>query len=191
MRKRGGAWAVQEVHHAYACLPVLLHGTLPLSASACTSTSPLSRFHHPLPKGAISAVIPWSTEPRDGGLAVHTIVLFGGGCEAGKAGSRALHVKLLGDVRPLFYVPVPRAKSLFGDVSMVTVGFPYLVSRMRPPAAATAGRAWWRCSVSWSSTLPVCCTCVVHLLTCAFRLSHCSWPAGLPHPSPGSERRCS
>jgi len=60
---------------------------------------------------------------------VHTTVLFSGSCEAGKAAARTLHVKLLGDVRTLFYVPAPRAKSLFGDVYMVTVSHPFLVSR--------------------------------------------------------------
>ncbi len=55
-------------------------------------------------------MIPWSTEPKNGGLAVHTIVLFSGSCEAGKAAARALHVKLLGDVRPLFYVPARAAR---------------------------------------------------------------------------------
>ena len=73
-----------------------------------------------------------------GGVSVHTTVLFGGSCEAGKAAARALHVQLLGDVRPLFYVPAPRAKSLFGDVYMITVGFPYLV---RAGAEHRAGRA--------------------------------------------------
>ena len=62
-----------------------------------------------------------------GGILVHTTVLFSGSCAAGKEAARALHVKLLGDVRPLFYVPAPRAKSLFGDVYMITVGFPFLV----------------------------------------------------------------
>ena len=62
-----------------------------------------------------------------GGVLAHTIILFGGSCEAGKAAARSLHVKLLGDVRAMFYVYAPRAKSLFGDVYMVTVGFPYLV----------------------------------------------------------------
>ncbi len=76
-------------------------------------------------------MLPWSTEPNTikGGILVHTIVLFSGSCEAGKAAARTLHVKLLGDVRPLFYVPVPRARSLFGNVYMVTLGFPYLVRR--------------------------------------------------------------
>ena len=78
-------------------------------------------------------MLPWSTEPNTlrGGTLVHTIVLFSGSCEAGKAAARDLHVKLLGDVRPLFYVPAPRARSLFGNVYMVTVGFPYLVSKVQ------------------------------------------------------------
>ncbi len=59
---------------------------------------------------------------------MHTTVLFSGSCEAGKAAARTLHVKLLGDVRTLFYAPAPRAKSLFGDVYMVTVSHPFLVS---------------------------------------------------------------
>ena len=59
---------------------------------------------------------------------MHTTILFSGSCEAGKAAARTLHVKLLGDVRPMFYVPAPRAKSLFGDVYMITVSHPYLVS---------------------------------------------------------------
>ena len=79
--------------------------------------------------GAISEVIPFSTEPNKlkGGILAHTIILLGGSCEAGKVAARALHVKLLGDVRPMFYVYAPSAKSLFGDVYMVTIGFPYLV----------------------------------------------------------------
>jgi len=103
-------------------------------------------------------VIPWSTEPKNGGLAVHTIVLFSGSCEAGKAAASALHVKLLGDVRPLFYVPAPRAKSLFGDVYMVTVGFPYLVSgpgTLQPllvmPAPAAESQ-WVGCLLGQSRT---------------------------------------
>ena len=58
---------------------------------------------------------------------MHTTILFSGSCEAGKAAARTLHVKLLGDVRPLFYVPAPRARSLFGNVYMITVSHPYLV----------------------------------------------------------------
>ncbi len=83
-------------------------------------------------------MIPWSTEPKTGGLAVHTILLFSGSCEAGKAAARALHVKLLGDVRSLFYVPAPRAKSLFGDVYMVTLSHPYLVRWGSCPLPLTA-----------------------------------------------------
>ena len=80
--------------------------------------------------GTISDVIPTLTEPNTakGGVSVHTTILFSGSCEAGKAAARTLHVKLLGDVRPLFYVPAPRAKSLFGDFYMITVSHPYLVS---------------------------------------------------------------
>ena len=80
--------------------------------------------------GAISNVIPTQTDRNaaKGGISVHTTILFSGSCEAGKAAARALHVKLLGDVRPLFHVPAPRAKSLFGDVYMITVSHPYLVS---------------------------------------------------------------
>lgn len=75
-------------------------------------------------------MIPTLVEPNTakGGVSVHTTILFGGSCLAGKAAARSLHVKLLGDVRPLFYVPAPRAKSLFGDVYMITVSHPYLVS---------------------------------------------------------------
>ena len=99
---------------------------LPEFTMSCTRSAAFSLLGH---AGAISNVIPFSTEPNrvKGGILVHTIVLFRGSCEAGKAGARNLHVKLLGDVRPLFYVPAPHAKSLFGDVYMVTVGFPYLV----------------------------------------------------------------
>lgn len=75
-------------------------------------------------------MIPLSTEPnkQKGGILAHTVILFSGSCATGKAAARALHVKLLGDVRPLFYVPAPRAKSLFGDVYMATESHPYLVS---------------------------------------------------------------
>ena len=72
---------------------------------------------------------------------MHTTILFSGSCAAGKDAARALHVKLLGDVRAMFYAPAPRAKSLFGDVYMVTIGFPYLVS--------LAGRCVWQRAAEW------------------------------------------
>ena len=109
--------------------------------------------------GAISEVIPWSTEPNriKGGVSAHTIILFSGSCEAGKAAARTLHVKLLGDVRTLFYVPAPRAKSLFGDVYMITVSHPYLVRRRRrvlalqPASSRTTAR---RCHAPMPPALP-------------------------------------
>ena len=88
--------------------------------------------------GIISAVIPWATQPEDGAVAVQTVVLFSGSCAAGKAAAAALQARLQGDVRALFFVPArgysakgqrppygPR--SLFGDVHMEAVGYPYLV----------------------------------------------------------------
>lgn len=94
--------------------------------------------------GAISDVLPTLVEPNSakGGVSVHTTILFSGSCEAGKAAARALHVALLGDVRPLFAVPAPGARSLFGDVYMITVSHPYLVSLL----GAGSGRAAQRCA---------------------------------------------
>ncbi|PRW45179.1 lactation elevated 1 [Chlorella sorokiniana] len=112
------------------------------------------------PAGAISDVLPWSTEPNriKGGIAAHTIVLFSGSCEAGKAAARALHVKLLGDVRTLFYVPAPRAKSLFGDVYMITVGFPYLADgygkELSSPAAPAGTNLAAQFSITWEDVPP-------------------------------------
>ncbi|KAI7845333.1 hypothetical protein COHA_001174 [Chlorella ohadii] len=110
------------------------------------------------PAGVISAVIPWSTEPKSSGLAVNTVVLFSGGCEAGKAAARTLHIKLLGDVRPLFYVPAPHAKSLFGDVYMVTVSHPYLADgsgkELSTPAAPVGTNLAAQFSVTWWDVAP-------------------------------------
>ncbi len=96
--------------------------------------------------GTISDVIPTLVERNavKGGVSVHTTILFSGSCEAGKAAARTLHVKLLGDVRPLFYVPAPRAKSLFGDVYMITVSHPYLVSQVMMQRAMKSSHAHWR-----------------------------------------------
>ena len=111
-----------------------------------------------VPAGAISDVLPWSTEPNTqrGGTLVHTIILFSGSCEAGKAAARTLHVKLLGDVRPLFYVPAPRARSLFGNVYMVTVGFPYLVSRAQQCRGVTRPCLAAVCAISVLAVAVVC-----------------------------------
>jgi hypothetical protein len=112
------------------------------------------------PAGAISDVLPWSTEPNTlkGGILVHTIVLFSGSCEVGKAAARDLHVKLLGDVRPLFYVPAPRARSLFGNVYMVTVGFPYLADgygrELSAPAAPAGTNLAAQFSITWWDVPP-------------------------------------
>ncbi|KAI7839474.1 hypothetical protein COHA_006741 [Chlorella ohadii] len=53
-----------------------------------------------LPAG--SSVIPAYTEPEDGALAVHTILVFNGTVASGKAAALNLHVRLLGDPRPFF-----------------------------------------------------------------------------------------
>ncbi len=128
----------------------------------CCSTAGTPAPCPPARAGVISAVIPWSTEPKSSGLAVNTVVLFNGGCEAGKAAARMLHVKLLGDVRPLFYVPAPHAKSLFGDVYMVTVSHPYLV---------------WQCC--WA----------VHLVRASRAWTPYLWAAAKTQPSAASDRK--
>ncbi|PRW60709.1 tRNA pseudouridine synthase mitochondrial-like [Chlorella sorokiniana] len=107
----------------------------------------------------ISDVIPGPTEPiKRGGIAVHTTVLFSGSCENGKAAARSLHVKLLGDVRPMFYVPGPRAKSLFGDVYMITNGFPYLADgngmKLSSPAAPAGTNLAAQFSITWWDVPP-------------------------------------
>ncbi len=123
-------------------------------AGNCISTN---RHAHHLPEqlsrpppprchaGTISDVIPTLVERNTvkGGVSVHTTILFSGSCEAGKAAARTLHVKLLGDVRLLFYVPAPRAKSLFGDVYMITVSHPYLVSQV------AKGNVCWPAAAAW------------------------------------------
>ncbi|PRW20326.1 heat shock 90C isoform B [Chlorella sorokiniana] len=112
------------------------------------------------PASTISDVIPTLTEPNPikGGISVHTTILFSGSCEAGKAAARALHVKLLGDVRPMFYVPAPRAKSLFGDVYMITVGFPYLAdatgAKLNAPAAPAGTDLAAQFSITWEDVPP-------------------------------------
>ncbi|PRW44907.1 fibronectin isoform X1 [Chlorella sorokiniana] len=112
------------------------------------------------PAGAISDVIPTLTEPNTvkGGISVHTTILFSGSCEAGKAAARTLHVKLLGDVRPMFYVPAPRAKSLFGDVYMITVSHPYLAdgtgAKLVAPSAPAGTNLAAQFSITWEDIPP-------------------------------------
>ena len=145
----------------------------PRSALATACTPP-----HPLPRAG-STVIPVATEPEDGALAVHTVLLFSSlNCAQGKEAAKNLHVRLLGDVRPLFYAPAgglaPATgshrppygpKSLFGDVHMETISHPYLVRcaplrpappppPLRPAAGRLAPPAHRPCAAGLSCWLP-------------------------------------
>lgn len=104
-------------------------------------------------------MVPVALEPEDGALAVHSVLLFPGPVSPNKLAAQALHVRLLGDVRPFFADCAGTASAahhtgggagcqpLFGEAHMEAVSHPYLVSAAagRPAGRRAARRRLAHC----------------------------------------------